>query len=231
MKALDAYRDLLKELDKYESPSFSIRDFNYFFPLAVSLWVDTNYKQFDLMQKEVDDLKTILANGHPLTFASDGKVDLPSDYRHILSLEVTMKFKKNMGVYRTNQLVKFFPERMKSSQKGFRMQNAYQRPNYKRLYFEMAGTKLILLFDSSVHELPNAANSLIDYVKEIPLLYLNPTAGSDYNQEANNTTLFFNTANTRNHVYYEIIRKCREVFLENIESPRYPAAVQQNLTT
>ena len=40
MNALDAYRDVLRELDKYESPTFTINDFNYFYNKAISQFVD-----------------------------------------------------------------------------------------------------------------------------------------------------------------------------------------------
>jgi hypothetical protein len=227
MKAIDAYRDVQRELDKYESPSFSVGDFNYFFPLAVSRYIDHNYKFFDVMQKEVDDIRSFLTLAYPLTLAS-GKVSLPETYRHMLHVKVAMKFKTAIGRYSNDQVEEFYPDRLKSGQKGFRFKNAFSRPNYKQYYYEIAGTDIQLVWDSTVAD-PNAGVNLwIDFVKEPDLIYLNPDKTSDFGLEVNNTTLQFNTGTKRNYVYFEIIGKCREVFLENIESPRFPVAAQQN---
>lgn len=229
MKAIDAYRDIQRELDKYESPSFSVGDFNYFFPLSVSRYIDHNYRFFDVMQKEVDDIRSFLTLAQPLTLASHGRVALPEGYRHVLHAKVAIKFKSAIGRYEKDQVVEFYPERLKSGQKGFRFKNAFSRPNYKQYYYEIAGSDFQLVWDSNVADPNTGDNNLwLDFVKEPDLIYLNPDTTSDFNLEVNNTTLQFNTGTKRNHVYFEIITKCREVFLENIESPRFPVAAQQN---
>jgi hypothetical protein len=226
MKALDAYRDTLRELDKFESPTFSIGDFNYFYPQAVSRYVDENYKFFDVMQKEVDDLRSFITASSPLTLAG-GVTTLPAQYRHILHLKVAMKFKVQIGKYALNQVVEFYPDRMKSGQKGFRFENAFTRPNHKRYYYEIIGDELRLIWNSTYADPNSGVNCWVDYIKEPNLIFLNPDKTSNYSLEANNSTLQFNTGSTRNSVYFEIIAKCRALFLENIESPRFPAAVQQ----
>jgi hypothetical protein len=227
MKALDAYRDLLKELDKWGSPTFSVRDFNYFYPLSVSRYVDQNYKFFDIMQKENDDMRFFLTYDSPLTLAS-GKVALPSDYRHVLHVKAKMRFTVAIGKYSINQEVEFFPERMKSGQKGFRFKNAFSKPNYKRCYYEIVDNDIRLIYDSTVMTPVTGTNLWLDYVKQTAEPYLNPNPASDFSQVANNTILIFNQGSVRNHIYYEIITKCREVFLENIESSRYPNAAQES---
>lgn len=226
MKALDAYRDTLRELDKFESPTFSVGDFNYFYPQAVSRYVDENYKFFDVMQKEVDDLRSFLTLNSPVTLTA-GVSTLPAAYRHILYLKVAMKFKVKIAKYAINQVVEFYPTRIKSGQKGFRFKNAFSQPNYKRYMYEIAGEELRLVWNSTFADPNTGINCWIDFVKEPSLIYLNPDKTSNYNLEINNSTLQFNTGVIRNSVYFEIIAKCREIFLENIESPRYSAAVQQ----
>lgn len=227
MKAIDAYRDVQRELDKYESPTFSVGDFNYFFPLAVSRYIDHNYKFFDVMQKEVDDIRSFLTFAVPLTLAS-GKVTLPEGYRHLLHVKVAMKFKTAIGRYSIDQVEEFYPERIKSGQKGFRFRNAFSRPNYKQYYYEIAGNELQLVWDSDVADPNTGVNLWLDMVNEPDLIYLNPNPAADFNLDANNTPLQFNTGVKRNYVYFEIVTKCREIFLENIESPRFPVAAQQN---
>ena len=230
MNALDAYKDTLKELDKTESPTFSVRDFNYFYNQGVSKYVDSNYKMFDIMGKDQDDIRHFLEYDKAIT-PSGVLADLPTDYRHLLHLAVQLKFKVNVDKYRKDQVVTFYPERMKSSQKGFRQKNAYGQPNYKRCYYEIVGTKLHFLIDAAVHEIGPGASVTMDYVKQLADVYLNPDPSSGYNNPTNNTVLPFAPASTRNHIYFEIIKVCTAIFLENIESGRYPTVAQQALTT
>ena len=229
MKSIDAYRDVLKELDKYESPTFSVRDFNYFYPKAVSRYIDINYRQLDVIMKDTQDISSMLLLGAPLTIQADGTVTLPSDFRHLLSLKVTVRFKKDVASFRATQSYSFWPERMKSGQKGFRNRSAYGRPNFRRYYYEISATTLKILFDSEYVEFVTAsANAELDYILQPTDPYINPTEGVDLDQEGNNRTLTFNSAATRNYVYYEIANLCRAIFLENIESPRTGIALQES---
>lgn len=230
MKALDAYRDVLRELDKYESPSFEIKEFNYFFPKAISRYIAQNYEKFDVIQKEVDDLRSIIKTAQEFTMDANGLVELPGDYRHMLHVKAKVKYKVAVGRFDANETGFVFPERMKSGQKGFRMRNAFGRPSYRRHYYELAGSSFQLIFDSATVAIPTGANLWLDYVSQPADPYLNPNKASDYNSPANNSVLFFNTGSSRNHVYYEIINVCREIFLENIESVRAPEATRQSLS-
>jgi hypothetical protein len=228
VKALDAYRDTLKELDKYESPTFSIRDFNYFYNKAVSRYIDTNYAQLDVILKQSNDISSVTKLTHPLTLDASGEVTVPEDFRHLLALKVKVKFKKDYGRYKKDQQHEFWPERMKSGQKGFRHKSAFGRPKFNRYYYEIAAGKLKVLYDADVVEFVIAApNAWLDYVIQPADVYLNPASNASYDDVAQNTVLIFNQGNSRNNVYFEIINTCRAIFLENIDSPRQQMAMQE----
>ena len=89
--SLDAHRALLKELDKYESPTFTIGDFNYFYPSAIEEYVAVNYATLDVNQKTLDDVRAILVLDEDLTL-TNGEADLPTKYRHMLGMEAVLKF-------------------------------------------------------------------------------------------------------------------------------------------
>lgn len=230
MNALEAYRDVLRELDKYESPTFTVNDFNYFYNKAISQYIDSNYRQFDLLMKDVQDLSCFTAS-QTLTLPSSGEVSLPlADYRHLLSLKITVKFKVNIGRYKSGQSYEFWPERMKSGQKGFRYRSAYGKPNFRRYYYEIYSVvesgvpvnKVRILFDSSKVEFFGTNNLVVDYIKQ-------PAAIALASNGLNPQTLEFNQSTTvRNNIYFEIINICRALFLENIESPRAPIAMQES---
>lgn len=220
MNALDAYRDVLKELDKFESPTFSLKDFNYFYNKAISQYVDVNYRQLDLMVKDTQDLSSFTSPSYLATVSSLGVITLPSDFRHLLSLKISVRFKTNIGKYKSGTTYDFWPERMKSGQKGFRHRSAYGKPNYRRYYYEVNNGTIKILFDSSKVEFVGSNNAVIDYIKQ-------PSEVTITNLTTYTTSLQFNTGATRNNVYFEIVNICRAIFLENIESPRTPIAMQE----
>jgi hypothetical protein len=62
----------------------------------------------------------------------------------------------------------------------------------------------------------------MDYLLTPEIVYLNPDKTSDFTLEENNSTLQFPDTVVRN-----IIKNCKRIFLENIESQRYASAVQE----
>lgn len=232
MRAIDAYRDLQRELDKHVSPVFSIREFNYFYNKAISLWVKNNYKLFDIVQKERDDLKHFIKTDVPVSYtgASGFNAILPADYRHMLNVKASVRFKKDIGKYKANQTYWFDCKRLKSAQKGYRSTNAFQKASFRKLYYEITGDLIRIIVDETYHEKPSPEGLLIEYICEPDSqIYLNPDKTSDYSLEANNSTLFFNSGNVRNYIYYEILDTCKEIILENFMSPRYAETFRRNV--
>lgn len=221
IRALDAYRDVRKELDKTESPSFSLRDFNYWINLTLSEYITENYAQLDILLKESDDIRKLVELASERTIANLTST-LPDNYRHILSMKVKMKFTEDVGKYKVNDFRYAYPERMKSGQKGFRNDNAYGRPTWRRPYYEIGGSTIRILISGPV-TFAAGTNMWLDYIKNIDAIYINPADGADLSTEPNNTTIDLPL-----HVYYELIKRCRNNFLENIESPR--AAFSEQLT-
>lgn len=238
MTPLDAYRDILRELDKYESPTFTPNDFNYFYNKAISQYIDSNYLRIDLIVKDSEDLASLIRPNHGLTIDSNGVMVMPSDFRHLLNLKINVRFKQNIGRYKkysasdSSTIYEFWPERMKSGQKGFRNRSAYGKPNFRRFYYEIysepsssvQNTKVKILFDSSVVDVVSVGsteNAFVDYIKQpVPVSLISPSVYSP-------SYLEFNTGETRNNIYYQVANVCRSLFLENIESARTPVAMQE----
>ena len=218
MKALDAYKGLLKELDKHESPTFSVGDFNYFFNKSVQKYITENYKDLDPVQKDVDDIRSVLKFDEPLVF-ENGKVSLPEKYQHILYIEFTCKFKVDAGKYKKETSHTFTEvRREKSSQRG--INNAYRRTSFLRPYYKMDEINIYAIIDTDILELESGK---IDYIKVHADVYLNPDKSVDYNSADNNTTINF-----PNYVVTEIINVCKVMFLENTENPRFQSSVMEN---
>lgn len=215
MRALDAYRDLKRELDKHESPTFTVKDFNYFFNSGIDNWVAKNYAGFPIVQKELDDIRAIMKS-EAITFLVN-EATIPADYRHILDLRVVVKFLVDAGKYKKDNQITIYPRRMKSGSEGYIKNNAFHRPSYKVPYYYMVGNKILLDIGSQVQVL----SAVIGYIKKPATVYLSPIA-TDFTPEIDNTTIEF-----PDHVYYELVKECKRIFLENIESQRYQSTLNE----
>jgi hypothetical protein len=230
MKSLDLYKALLKELDKFESPTFTIGDFNYFANHGLSDYITQNYRDSDVIQKNVDDVRVLLEYGAVLANLSTvlNRADLPDRYRHVLHVEFTGQFSVAKDRYEASTDYIFYPKRRRSNKKG--RDNAYDLPSLERCFYQITGDKLAIFVDSDFTISEIRIDYLMNpYSADSPngdAIYLNPDTNSDYNQEANNTTLPF-----EDRVIYELIKVIRTKFLENIESRRYQSSLNQQIQT
>ena len=218
MTALDAYRNLLRELDKFESPTFTVGDFNYFYNAATSQYITDNYGEFDVFQKDLDDIRAIVKYGEPLEFTGES-APLPSDYRHLLSLEVDGKITEELRDYSPNDIVKLYPKRLETNRKGYVADNAYQNASVHYPAYQIDGTSIYVYAGNGVELTGGKA----DYIKVPATVYLNPDKNVDLNDPVNNSVLQF-----PDYVNLEIIKLCRQIFLENIQSPRWQTSMQEN---
>ena len=218
MTALDAYRNLLRELDKFESPTFTVGDFNYFYNSATSRYITDNYGEFDVFQKDLDDIRAIVTYGEPLEFNGE-TAPLPSDYRHLLSLEVEGNVTEELRDYSKGDKVKLYPKRLETNRKGYVADNAYQNASVHYPAYQIDGKNIYVYAGNGVE----LGDGKLDYIKIPETVYLNPDKNVDLNDPVNNSILQF-----PDYVNLEIIKLCRQIFLENIQSPRWQTSMQEN---
>jgi len=219
MRALDAFREVSHELDKFASPTFEVTQFNYFFNVAIDDYIANNYARYPLVQKDVDDIRVLLKTTDPALTITAKKADLPVDYRHMLRVHVNATFIAKAGKYAANS-TKLFKnvERRFSNEEGYREENAYLKASHKSPYYELEGSKIV--FDLGSNMTPTTA--IIQYIMTPPVIYLSPNPADDFSQEDKNTTI-----NYPSHVCRELITLCARKFLENIESPRYQTKLNE----
>jgi len=216
---LDAYKAFLREIDKHESPSCNVGTFVYHFNSAIEERTSIDYATMDVNQKTLDDLRAILVLDEPLGF-TNGEADLPEKYRHMLGMEAVLKFTVAMDGIAINTERTVYPKRMRTNRTGFAKPNAYHKPSYKNPYFQITKDKIQVLNGIGT----SVESGKIDYLETPETMYLNPDTTVDYTDPSNNTLLQF-----PDHVNFEIIKHCRRVFLENIESPRYQSSLQESI--
>lgn len=220
MKALDAYRSVLKELDKHESPTFSVDDFNWFWNESIDQYVSKNYGQGDIYQKDLDDISIVVKDDVSLTQDVGDKTlfSKPADYVHMLYLNVTAKALANYRRWMLNDQQDFVISRQRYGRRGYQEDNAYGQPSEDNPQYRVSNEKIKILLGSKFEPV----SATLMYICKPSVVYLNPDSGVDFGLEINNSTLQF-----PDYVCKEIIRWCSRVFLENIESPRYQTVLSE----
>lgn len=221
MTALDAYRGVLKEIDKQGAPTITVKDFVYFFSSSVDEYITENYAKGDIFQKELDDLSAVIVDDESLT-QDGGDASLfvkPADYRHFLYAMVVgkatdVKYRR----WKLNDTENFVLRRQRTAGRGYQETNAYQRPSEDYPQYRVSNGELRFLIGS--HFVPVSAT--LTYVKTMDLVVLNPDPSSDYTNPTNNSVLEF-----PDYVTKEIIKWCARVVLENLESPRYQSLLAE----
>jgi len=220
MNALQAYRSVLKELDKHESPTFSVDDFNWFFNETVDEYLTKNYAEGDIFEKELDDISVVISDdvvlvqdgGDPTLFAK------PADYRHLLYLNVTAKAVATYRKWAKDSQVTFVIRRQRTARRGYQEDNAYQRPSEDYPQYRVSNEKIKVLVGSAFTPL----SAKLMYIRIPATVYLNPSPSADFGNPANNTVIEF-----PEYVAKEMVRWCARVFLENVESGRYQAVLSE----
>lgn len=220
MTALDVYRYVLKELDKHESPTFSVDDFNWFINESVDGYVTKNYGQGDVFEKDLDDISVIVKDdvsliqdvGDPTLFAK------PADYRHLLYMNTIVKANADYRRWKKNDQVIFVLRRQRTNRRGYQEDNAYEQPSEDYPQYRVSNEKLKALVGPNFTPLSAKAT----YISKAATVYLNPDPTADFTNPVNNSVIQF-----PDYVAKEIVRWCARVFLENIESPRYSTVLSE----
>lgn len=213
MTAKDAYTMLLAELDKYESPSFRVEDFTYFFNSALHEYVSNHLGTADVLQKDSDDMDPFIKWSVPLEQDPEikEKFALPADYRHVWGMKTTFKFLVGWGPFAKDDTVTLYLKRQRSNREGFQKGNAYQRPSFKYPLYKVEGTNVMVYAGDKLE----AVSTELDYVHDWPDIGLTEDL-------VTNDTLFF-----PGYVAREVVKLTRRLFLENVESGRYNSQLQE----
>jgi hypothetical protein len=226
MRALEAYRAELIELDKYESPSFSIRDFNHFWNSATQEFISSKLATGpDVVQYDHDDLAVLLSDPTPLVFGTgslSNQAPLPNTYQNMLGMKITLEYLVNKGIHKKGDLITTFPKKQRSNREGFIQKNAYQEAFEEDSWYNLRGKLVEIIHDPDT----KVKSGTINFLKKPAIVTINPLIATltigEQNAEVNNPTLEFPDATV-----LKIVKECRRIFLENIESRRYGTNIQE----
>lgn len=151
MTARQVYEGTSTEVNKVQSMTLLLEDFNYFFNKAIYQYINKRYNIYDVSQQTTDDIRVLKATialpvklatsaygdteGLDSLYGATYEVELPSDYFHLLNCICDFELKKSFKCYAAGSRVQFGALRLTSDMWSQVIHNVYMRPSYKRPYF------------------------------------------------------------------------------------------------
>jgi hypothetical protein len=171
MNSLEVYNKCVIDLDKYETPTFEIEVFNRMAERAIYEYINTKYKEFELIQKRTDDLRQFVKVSE-IAVSNVSSVNLPVDYLRLLKLE----YRLNDNECYINKWV--VAKKTTADKLGYSESNYYWKPSIINPQYQFIG-------DAIWFRLGDDANSIINRVRleylYIPEFYtINPLNMSDF---------------------------------------------------
>lgn len=209
------------ELDKTSSlelPAFEPEEIDYWLNEAIRIFVESRYgginikqQSFEESQKRIDDLRSIVKLSSPSVTTSSEytnawKADLPADYLHALSHQVTIAWPVTLQTYSDS-----FPVKQISHDSLYKM----LRDPFGPHVFDLDHAEPLLFYKENT----GADGDIImitDGTYDITALKLN------YLRQPVTVDLGTTTdCDLPSHTHAEIVKLAANMMLENIENPRY----------
>lgn len=134
------FENALVAVNKVETPSLLLNDFNFFANKAVYQICNKNYNNYEINQQLTDNLRILKATSiidvDPILNNLDAyKVTLPSDYYHILGCICVFTLNAATNCKEAGTTIKSSAIRLTSDMWPRVIENYYNQPTYKRPYF------------------------------------------------------------------------------------------------
>lgn len=198
--SLELYKSVLRELDKFESPSFTLEDFNYFFNAAADNVIETMAVKMEVSDEAYMHVKSLIKD-IPLSELGDNEFeDITEDVVRLCGYKVKCDGKEHMAVY------------MPPSRRSYIMYNYFSRPDKDQVYYENSnGRVLFLLGNGNIVE--SASAVVVTHPDRVVI--------------SSDTTLVKDSTLPRK-TNREIVREATRLFLENTQNVRYQTQITED---
>ncbi len=211
MNARQVYERCVLGLDKYNTPSFEIEDFNDISISALNEYLNQKYKVFEQYQKITDDLRLFVKEEEFIT-NNVSFITLPSDYRH--TLKVTYQI--NDGQCLINKWIT--AKKTTADKLGYSEDNYYLKPSLKNVQYQIIGDRIYFRVGDNNNTIKKVK---LEYITVGEYYYINPLDIDD-----------FNNPNYTDMVDDQLIDKIIRMFNARVLDPRYQVNIQEeNLKT
>ena len=230
----DSYLALLIELNKQESPTILLEDFNYLYNKAIQVYANKRINISPIGQQVIDDLAELTVLGYALnnlsinnnTYPKQYNTNLPEDYFHILRCNPEVITNVIQNEICPDPIGKItFPITKPITSKALAEigNNYYLKPSFKQIYYAINATdlqyKLNLYCGDDANKYINRV--FIDYFRVPKTITL--TEDDLYDSQDNSMTLEF-----KPYINQEILNELITLVMENILDPRLATNKQVN---
>lgn len=155
MTALEVYQRAVIDLDKYDTPTFEIVDFNRYAEKAIYEYINEKYLEFETLQKRTDDLRQFIVFNQYITNDLP-YIDLPDDYLRMLKVE----YRIDRGGCEVEQW--FTAKKTTADKLGYSETNYYWRPSLRNPQYQIIGNRIYFRVGEGNHV----------YIREVRLEYI-----------------------------------------------------------
>ncbi len=220
MTARDLYAGILRELDRYQSPSFEPHEFNYFLPKAVNQVILDAYRLYKETSKSSDVLRfyseTISKNLNPKLVDRIDLVPIDISHRYLISVKAIFKVTTDNCSRKQGYLLEFYLNETEEKRLRDLFRNHYLIPNLEeeRAYWLIEGKELKIIYASNIKNHADWQISKVDYVAVV-----DPDL-SAFLLPSNFNTASLPAINVPKKLIQLFINTTVEMFLENTLNPR-----------
>ena len=210
MTVREIYEHVLIELHKINAPNLKLFEFNYYCNKAINQVVNKIYNLYDTSQQTSDDLRVLQAQ---MKAEKTDSIQLPEDYLHLLNCICT--FTNSNKCHNKYSILP--ATKITSDQLAQVMQNAYNKPSYKKPYYQVNNDRIDIIYgNDSTFELDTIT---IDYLKKPQLINL--TLNEVEQTLDNSQTMEF-----PDYINQEIVNELVQLVMERTNDPRLATNIQ-----
>lgn len=220
MTAKDLYADVLRELDRYQSPSFERHEFNYFLPKAMDKVLLEAFRQYreSGQSSEVLDFysRTVSKDLNPNSSDRTMSVAQEPNDRYILSVLANWVLTKDVCPVKKGRIAEFYLEEIEAYRIKDIMRNSYLIPNLieQRAYWINEDRSLKILYGSPVK------NNIEWQLKKVEYITVKEPDTTNFLLPSGFQSMTLPQINVPNKILRQFINATVTLFLENTMNPR-----------
>ena len=164
MRVRQIYETLLSELNKVETSSILLEDFNYFLNKAITQYVNKRYNFYDTSQQTNDDL-SILVDNKTLIDINSNESSLPTNYLHLLNCICTFKLKKSHKCKKVGDTLIVPAKKLTADAYPEILKDYYNKPSLFNPYFYLKD-KIIKIECGNIEDLAELEQIDINFLRK-----------------------------------------------------------------
>ena len=240
MTSRQVYEYILIEINKVETTTLLLEDFNYLINKAIYQFANNTYNVYDINQQTTDKLRvlkaptaeltpSIIMSGESNLYGNFYEVELPSDYFHILNCVCEFLPSEDHKCYKKNEPIYSSARRLTADMWPQVINNHYSKPSQRNPYYFINNTSdtlqerpISVRIELRCGKTKFKLNKIyVDYLK-VPQHIVLTVDQLDLVEDTSQILEF------PDYVCYEIINELAKLILEQSSDPRLQTHIPVN---